>query len=233
MHETAPENTLAAVDRALRQGADGAEIDVRLTADGVPVCHHDAGLHRTSGEPGHVASTPYRDLPRIAGHAIPRLSEVVDLVAGRGRLVVEVKTPHWPAEAVLGTVDAVVGVLRRHRLEHVTVSSFDRHLVREVRRSGVPVRTALLGRSGLPLGVLLRRALRDGHPEAHPHVSSLLSQPGLLPAAHQQGVELLGWTVNAAQDLLRLAAAGLPGVLCDDPRTARDVLEAGALAPTG
>jgi len=53
---SAPENTLAAVERALRCGADGVEVDVRLTADAIAVVHHDPGLHRTAGDPRHLSS---------------------------------------------------------------------------------------------------------------------------------------------------------------------------------
>jgi glycerophosphoryl diester phosphodiesterase len=224
VHATAPENTLAAVDRALRQGADGVEVDVRITADGVPVCHHDAGLRRSAGDARHVATTPYGQLPWMGSHRIPRLSEVVDLVSGRGRLVVELKPPSWPTGAALGSVEAVVAVLRRHRLDHVTVSSFDRPRALLVRRSGLPLSSALLGRPGVPFGVVLRRALRDGHQEVHPHVSSLLARLDLARPAALQGMSVTGWTVDRPADLVRLAAAGLSAVICDDPRAAREAL---------
>jgi glycerophosphoryl diester phosphodiesterase len=113
-----------------------------------------------------------------------------------------------------------------------TCDRIDRPPVLRVRRSGLPVRTALLGRPGLPLGVLLRRVLRDGHAEAHPHVSALLARPELLHVAQVQGVGITAWTVDRPQDLLRLASAGLSAAICDDPRAAREVLSAGALAAT-
>jgi glycerophosphoryl diester phosphodiesterase len=224
-----PENTLAAVDRALAHGADGVEIDVRLAADGVPVCHHDAGLRRTAGDPRYVVSVPSADLPRIRGHRVPLLAEVLDLVGDRGRLVVELKTPHWPTGAARCTVQAVAEELRRHRLHDVVVSSFDRPRVLQMRQAGVPVRTALLGRPGVPLGVVLRRAVQDGHQEAHAHLPSLLGRLDLVRSAAQQGVSVTGWTVNGALDLARLRDAGVQAAICDDPQQARALL-AGAVA---
>ncbi|MGZ6803622.1 MAG: glycerophosphodiester phosphodiesterase, partial [Nocardioidaceae bacterium] len=53
---SAPENTVASVERALVQGADGVEVDVRLTADGEVVCHHDPGMRRTAGDPRYLQS---------------------------------------------------------------------------------------------------------------------------------------------------------------------------------
>ena len=61
----APENTLAAFARALDDGADGLEFDVRLARDGVPVCIHDATLKRTAMLDAQVAKLSSTDLGRI------------------------------------------------------------------------------------------------------------------------------------------------------------------------
>ncbi len=225
-----PENTLASVDRALREGADGVEIDVRLTADGVPVCHHDPGLWRTAGDARHVVSLRAAQLPRVHGHAVPRLAEVIDLVADRGRLVVELKTPRWPAGAAHATVNAVMTELSRHRLHDVVVSSFDRPRLLRVQGYRAPVRTALLGRPGLPLAVLLRRAAQDRHEEAHAHIASLLGRLELVRPAAQQGISVSGWTVNLPSELARLRDAGVAAAICDEPRLARAALPPRPLA---
>src|SRR5689334_10997830 len=71
-----PENTLDAVETALAGGADGVEIDVRLTADAVPVCVHDPDLARLSGRRLAVARASYarlRTVPLADGHRIPAL----------------------------------------------------------------------------------------------------------------------------------------------------------------
>jgi glycerophosphoryl diester phosphodiesterase len=221
VHPTAPENTLAAIERALRQGADGVEIDVRVTADGIPVCHHDASLERTAADRRLVAMTPYAELPWIGSHPLPRLSEVVDLVTGRGRLVVEMKSPGWPALEAPESVSAVAAVLRRHRLGHVTVSSFDRLRLRAFRSLGLGCPTALIGRPAVPLLGLVRQATQDGHPEAHPHVSSVLAHPQHVPP----GLRTTSWTVNRPEDLATLRDLGLDGVITDDPAAARAVLQ--------
>ena len=222
MHPTAPENTLAAVDRALRQGADGVEIDVRVTADGIPVCHHDPSLERTTGDRRLVALTRYADLPWIGSHRVPRLSEVLDVVTGRGQLVIELKSPGWPALEAPESVSAVADVLRRHRLADITLSSFDRLRLRAFRALGLGCPTALLGRPAVPLLGLLRQAAQDGHPEAHPHVSSLLTHPDA--GRDATGVTMVAWTVNRPEDLLRMRELGLRAVIVDDPATARRVL---------
>ena len=66
----APENTLAAFDRGLALGADGVELDVRLSRDGIPVVHHDATLDRTTDATGPVSGRSADELRRVdAGFA--------------------------------------------------------------------------------------------------------------------------------------------------------------------
>lgn len=197
---------------------------MRLTADAVVVCHHDPGLRRTAGDPRHVQATCRADLPTVAGHEVPALSEVLDLVQDGSRLVVELKTPHWPAGAASCLVEEVGRVLRRHRLHDVVVSSFDRPRLLQLRRLGLPVRTGLLGRPGVPLGVLLRRAAADGHDQAHAHVGSVLTRPELVRTAAAQGISVTGWTVNRHDDVCRAQEAGVEAVITDDPRSARSSL---------
>jgi glycerophosphoryl diester phosphodiesterase len=221
VHPTAPENTLASVDRALRQGADGVEVDVRVTADGIPVCLHDPTLLRTADDRREVSAVPYVDLPWVGSHRIPRLSEVIDLVAGRGRLVIEVKSPSGEHAPLGEVVDAVAAVLRRHRTDHVTVSSFDRLRLRMLRQLELGCPTALLGRPAAPFRGLLRQAEQDGHPEVHAHLSSVLNH---LRDSPQVAPGVVTWTVDRPRDLLTLRDAGVEAVIADDPRSVREVL---------
>ncbi len=223
-----PENTLAAVERALRDGADGIEVDVRRTADGVLVCSHDAGLRRTAGLSRDVASMTAAEVAgvRVSGHPLPNLDEIIDLVGDRGRLVVEMKTSPWPAGGASMTAAAVIRRFSRPVPCDVVVSSFDRLRLRQVREAGLPVRTALLSRPGVPLVVALRRALQDGHAQAHVHVRSLLAPAPFIGRAHQLGLTVTGWTVDRPGQLHLLSAAGVEAAICDEPAAARACLRA-------
>ena len=218
-----PENTLAAVDRALHLGADGVEVDVRLTADGVLVCSHDASLRRTAGLSRDVSSMTAAEMAgvRASGHPLPTLDEVVDLVSDRGRLVVEMKISPRPDASASATAAAVIRRLARDVPGDVVVSSFDRPRLRQVREARLPVRTALLSRPGVPLAVALRRAVQGGHAEAHVHVLSLLARPHLIAQAHRLGLAVTGWTVDRPMELRWLAAVGVEAAICDDPGAAR------------
>ena len=96
-----PENTLKAIDAAFTAGADAAEVDIRLSRDGVPVVFHDDTLERTSNGRGAVEALSVAELKRLdagswmdtrfAGERIPTLEEVVRLAKGRGRLLLDLK----------------------------------------------------------------------------------------------------------------------------------------------
>lgn len=215
-----PENTLAAVDRALAQGADGVEVDVRLTRDLVPVLSHDPGLRRTTGVDRGLGTLDHADLPRVGNHALPTMDEVVELVSGRGLLVLELKTPAWRTPC---PVEAVVEHLRRHLLDDVVVSSFDRPRLARL-RGRLAVRTGLLSRPGVPATVAVRRALADGHDEAHVHVRSLLARPETVAQAARLGLGVVAWTVNRPADLLRCSDFGVAAVISDDAAAARRAL---------
>ena len=233
-----PENTLAAIRAAFDSGADGVEVDVRLTADDVLLLSHDADLSRLVGTRATVAGSAWpclRDTAEARGVRLARVEEVLVAAAGR-RVVLEVKQPPPGPAATARTALAVCGELRSLqraglRLD-VTVSSFSPDMVAHVRRLVPPgVRTALLG---LPLAAsssLLRQALTSGHDELHPHVSSVLAAPESVRTAHAVGVAVVPWTVNRRRDLRTLSRLGVDAVITDEPVAARAaLLRAGSAA---
>ena len=81
----------------------------------------------------------------------------------------------------------------------------------------------------MPLLGLLRQAANDGHPAAHPHISSVLIAPEVATQAH--GRTLTCWTVNRPADLEVIRSCGMQGVITDDPVATREVLDRGLAAP--
>ena len=222
------ENTLPAVAACLHDGADGVEVDLRLSADGVLVVSHDPTLRRLAGTRLAVATSTWEELrvaSACAGVPLTRVEEVLAVLAGRPA-VLEVKRP-LPG-AVPETVAALVAVLadlRRSGLPlDVTVSSFSPAVVAEVRDRApqeLGLRTALLGDVRDRPTSLLRQALEDGHDQVHPNVAALLAEPAAVGRAHALGVGVVPWTVNRGRALRRLAALGVDGFITDVPRSAR------------
>ena len=221
-----PENTLDAVRAALAAGADGVEVDVRLTADGILAVSHDADLTRLTGTATPVAATAWEDLRAAAGDgglALARAEELLVAAAGR-RVVLEAKKPPPHPAASARTALALAGMLRSLQRQavplDVTVSSFSPRLVEHVRRLLPPssgVRTALLGDAFVRPGTLIRQALAAGHDEIHPHVLALLADPGAVEVAHAVGVAVVPWTVNARREVRRCARLGVDAVITDVP----------------
>ncbi|MEP6696864.1 MAG: glycerophosphodiester phosphodiesterase, partial [Pseudonocardiales bacterium] len=221
-----PENTLGAVDAALAAGADGVEIDVRATADGVLVCSHDADLTRLAGRPMVIAETALGALRQVSlpgGHHVSTLDEVLATV--HGRVVIEVKPVTDEIRALRTSMALCVSLEAAMPGPALTVSSFDPELLATIRfalrhTGHTHVRTALLGLPGTCTGGLLRRTLDGGHDEVHPHVSDLLRARRIVDGAHSLGASVTCWTVNRRRDVRRLAQLGVDAVISDRPDAA-------------
>lgn len=234
---TRPENTIGAVRAAFDHGADGVEVDVRLTADGALCLSHDPTLARLTGSPLPVAGTTWahlRDSAALEGVALACVEEVLVAAAGH-RVVLELKKPPPAPSAAARTAFALAGQLRSLQRTglplDVTVSSFSATVVAHVRRLLPPssgVRTALLGRPLTAPSSLLRQALSTGHDEVHPHVLALLASPDSVSKAHAVGVAVCPWTVNRRREVRRLAELGVDALITDVPTSAHAVLAAGA-----
>lgn len=221
----APENTVAAVDAALAAGADGVEVDVRLTADGAAVCLHDPDLRRVASSTGlvhHLTYDELRRMPLAGGHVVPRLEEITEVVRGRGLLVVEVK---WNPTDRRPIAAAVVSVLRSARLgDRVVFSSFSSELLAQARRIDPQLCRALVTGPDLPAAGGLSRAVAAGHAELHAHLRTVLADHEIADEAQQRGCRLRCWTVNREVDARLLTVAGVGSFITDDPTTMRSAL---------
>lgn len=229
---TRPENTVAAVEAALAAGADGVEVDLRMTADGVLAVSHDADLRRVARLADAVAGQSWERLRELAldrgGVQLARAEQVLLAAAGR-RVVLEVKQPPPSPDAAERTATAVcrllAGLQRDGLPLDVTVSSFSAELaMRVAAQAPGGTRTALLGMPLVRPTSLIRQALDAGHEEIHPHVSSLLAAPDGVRLAHLVGLAVVPWTVNRRRDIRRLARLGCDAVITDVPVDARAVL---------
>ncbi|MQA29658.1 MAG: glycerophosphodiester phosphodiesterase, partial [Luteitalea sp.] len=129
----APENTMAAFDNAIALGADGLELDVRLTRDGVVVVHHDRTLARTTGLDGDLAARTSGDVSRAG---VPTLASVLRRHRDV-RVIVEMKvnTPDFAR--------AVVEVVRgAGAAERVCLGSFGRRALRTARQMEPAIATS-------------------------------------------------------------------------------------------
>lgn len=216
----APENTLAAFRAAEASGADGIELDVHLSRDGVPVVLHDDTVERTTDGRGEVRRLTVRQLkeldagswfgPAFAGEPIPTLEEVLAWAEDRLRLNVEIKS-----EEAGRTVLDLVGAFPAARL---LISSFDHRLLARLRAAD----------SALPLGFLcdslfwrsaVRRAAAGAAESFHPR-RNLLSRP-LVAACRRAGLAVFPWTVDRPEEIRLCRRLGVDGIFTNAPRAAR------------
>lgn len=209
----APENTLPAFAVALASGADGVELDVRLTADESLAVRHDdafASGQRLSGLALGAARAVEPDIPTLA--------EALDVLAG-GLCVVEMKTQPGRNERF---GDLVADELERRSRQKLIVSSFDPTLLRGMRARLPSLRTALL--VGVVAGpeqveATVEEAVDAGHRQLHVERRILLGHLGgsLFERAADARIQVVAWTVNDPEDAQRLREQGLAAVITDVP----------------
>ena len=208
------ENTLAAFEAARRLGADMVEFDVRHTADGALVIHHDAWLPDGRA----VADIAAADRP---AH-VPLLDEAIDACAGMG-VHVEVKNaPNEPGYDAEGVVAPLVATLRRHDRLRVIVSSFDLDTIDRVRRREAAIETAWLVMA--IEDSTLETLLEHGHESIHPWHGSVTAD--VVRRCAGAGVAVNVWTCDEPNRIQELARWGVAGICTNVPDIARRALEA-------
>ena len=238
----APENTIESFAQAVSTGADAIELDVRLTADGVPVVFHDPHVRRTSDGTGDVARMTFDELRvldagarftpdkggtypyRGLGHRIPSLDEVLEAF------------PSIPVLIEIKTVDAAAATRRvienRHAENRVLVDSVEAAALGVFSDSPIPVGAARPDVARLMAELFLRRQVT---PFAFRALCVPLSYYGLpIPVlqfarlAPEQNCVVHVWTINDARVATRLWLAGVTGIISDDPGA---MLRARAMLP--
>jgi len=218
------ENTLAAFQACLASGADGVELDVRLTLDGTAVCCHDADLQRAAGVPARVSDLTYdevRQIPLLGGGAVPRLEDAVALTAGRGRLVLDLKPEPRADELVEATLAALA--LGGARPADVVLSSFAPELLEAFAPVAPGLARALLLDVGDDVRAGVEHARVRGHHGVHVPQRAVLSDGSAVRSAVAAGLDVRVWTVNRVVDARLCDVLGVCGVITDVP----DLLHAG------
>ena len=210
-----PENSLPGFRYALDEGADGIELDVHLTADGVVVVHHDpvvrGGGAPGAGHPIRIRDVPARELaayPLAPGVPIPTLAEVLALVEDRAVVYVEVKAPE-ALDAALRCIEASEASCAVHGFDH-RVALRTAHLADERPEANARMRvpTGILSASYLiePVAALRAARARDYWQEWG------MIDDDLVDRIHKAGGRVIAWTVDDVSDARRLADIGVDGV---------------------
>ena len=209
----APENTFAAFDLALAQGADVLELDVRSAADGHLVLVHDPTLERIAGDLRAVAGLSRAALATLDQPVRPEaFDDFLDRYASKARLLIDLKDPSPEWEECV--VDAVV----RHRLEErAVVQSFDLPALQRLHAaapwlalaplvpSEVAPRAVLDAARGFAQGIGIRHDVLDA---------------ALVRDAQEAGLGVRAWTVDDPGTMHRVLALGVDAIVTNAPDVA-------------
>ena len=223
----APENTLAAFGLALAQGADGIELDVKLSADGQVVVIHDPTVDRTTGAQGRVNDLALADLRALnAGsffsatfstEKIPLLEEVFEAFGKKTLINVELTNYSTPRDHL---VESVCMLVKKFNVQkNVMFSSFYANNLSKARSYLPEVPCGLLAFGGL-LGAWARSfGFAFGKYAAlHPYLKNVTPQQ--VQRVHRLKGRVHVWTVNAEADMRRLFGWGVDAIFTDDPQLA-------------
>ncbi|MFF9866615.1 glycerophosphodiester phosphodiesterase [Streptomyces sp. NPDC013953] len=242
--EEAPEHTLAAYMKAIEDGADALECDVRLTADGHLVCVHDRRVNRTSNGRGAVSTLELADLAALDFGAwkgredsdespdwrdpqytsVLTLERLLELVADAGRpieLAIETKHPtRWAGRVE----ERLIELLDRFGLTGqrpgtappVRIMSFSARSLYRVAAAAPAIPTVYLMQ-------FLSPRVRDGRLPAGsriagPSIRIVRNHPSWVDRLHRAGHQVHVWTVDAPDDVDLCAGLGVEAIITNRPR---------------
>jgi glycerophosphoryl diester phosphodiesterase len=220
----APENTLAAVRRALEDGTDWVEIDVQETVDGAVVVMHDSDFMKLAGNPlkvwdGTLAQVQDIDIgswfgPAFSAERVPTLAAVLEEVRGKARLVIELKYYGHDQQLEQRVVDIVE---QAGMADEIAIMSLKYKGIQKLRKLRPDWVVGLL--SAKSIGNL---ASLDVDFLA---VNTGMATPGFVRRAQERGKQVFVWTVNDRVSMFRMFSLGINGIITDEPAMAREVLE--------
>ena len=204
-----PENSLPAFQRAIELGADGVELDVHVTADGVAVVHHDPDVKAKKGRAkSPLTSMTWAEVrqievaPRVF---VPSLEQVLALVGARAMVYVELKGR--------GVDESALAAIRVSKAR-CAVHSFDHLVIARAAQLAAEVRRGILF-DAYPVDVA--RSMRDASAlDVWPQWD--LIDDALVERVHGAGGRVIAWTVNSTDAAERLLALGVDGLCGDDVR---------------
>jgi glycerophosphoryl diester phosphodiesterase len=224
----APENTLAAFERAVQLGAGFIETDLHLTRDAQFVAIHDATLERTTNGRGSVRDFTFAELRRLdagkwfdrdyIGQRIPNLDEILEFARKHDVIFyLEVKY-----DAAWGMHHSLMAALQKaENAARTIVISFDQATLAELRRVDASIMMGFLADE--PGTDHVKDTLELGARQLCPK-SSLITQE-LVERAHGADLQVATWTVDDIEEMKRVIAAGVDGIMTNFPDRLRALIE--------
>jgi glycerophosphoryl diester phosphodiesterase len=220
----APENTLAAFKMAVELGAQFIETDLQMTRDARIVAIHDATVNRTTNGRGQVNKMSLAEIRGLdagawflsddgrsfKGERVPIMDEILKFAQGADiPFYLEMKpSDSWGMELSMSGALTTSGEIAR-----AVVISFDATALVAMRRAAPLAMTGLLVER--PTKQTVTHAVEVGARQLLPKANAIT--PELVATAKGQGLGVVAWTVNEEEEMRKLIAAGVDGIITDYP----------------
>lgn len=207
----APENTLAAFQKAIDIGADMIEFDVSLTRDKKLIVTHDLLVDRTTGGRGFVSDLTLEQIKKLNtgnGERVPTFEEVLDNFGQKIAMNIELKS--------LNIAELVIPMLKERKLvDKIVVSSFFHQEVKRVKELNNLIKTAIL-LTGLPsekdLIDLIKKAKANGANLGYEFVTK-----EIVEVIHKNHYFVYVWIVNDPREIALMKKLGVDGIISNYP----------------
>lgn len=233
-HE-APENTLAAIERAIALKVDSVEIDIRLSKDGIPVVLHDPSAARLTGvknaPPIHLltlAEIQQIDVGRsfsnsFTGEKIPSLREVLELNWNQTELMIEIKEGKQHHKVIVQALFDVLAQIKKPSPQ-LLIGSFSSEILKEVSSylpsylQGADSKARLIGIVEKPL--LIEPFIAENI--KHLALWYKLVTPDLVRALKDKGIKIWSFTIDDVKTAEFLISIGVSGIISNNPKRMLD-----------
>lgn len=217
---TAPENTIAALQNAIADGAAMVEMDVQQLRDGTLIVMHDSNFKRTTGWDRDVWAADYRDVrqldagalfsARYTGEPIPTLEDFLIAAKDRIRLMIELKSTGHERQLEAQTLAMIDQYDMR---DQCVIASMDMDILKQVKELAPSMQTVYIS-------VLLLTDHYDLQELDAYSVETTVLSSGMVIQAHLQGKQVYAWTANSTDTIRKILRCGADGVVTDNPTLA-------------
>lgn len=217
----APENTIAALNKAIEAQADMAEIDIQETSDHVLIVMHDSNFKRTTGLDQNVWETDYATVKSLdtgssysldfTGEPIPTLEKMLDAAKNKIHLMIELKSTGHEENLEEKTID----LIRQHGMENqCSIASMDQNILKRSKEIAPEIKTVYI--TTLLFADLYNISYIDSY-----SVETTFLTRGLIAQAHYENKKVYVWTANKEKNILKIIDYKADGLITDNPELAR------------
>jgi glycerophosphoryl diester phosphodiesterase len=232
--DEAPENSVAAFHRAIVARCDMIELDVRLSADNIPMVFHDRRLNRTSSANGPINKRTAEQLsaidngswfsPKFSNERIATLAEVFQQTKKAVPFNIEIK-PDVQSTAKHSVVELVLNEMRKAKmLSKALITSFNHKMVKEVKEIDNSVVTGVLYNPITHFRKSPSMLIRNARAEIFV-CSKIQINNDVVNDIHDSGYKLYVYGVKTGRDVQQMLDWEIDGIICNNPRFVRETIE--------